>query len=282
MFSFLRKEQEKKQIEQIIRAHPESPNYHWYEYVPNIYVDLIYHLNNVKTKMNYSLYDIATDDIEQMVYDILEHNREEAYIKLYRNQTIGAEGTLIFEYVVAPHTVKREKRFVTRQVKKLIDEHVDLSAPVVQQVESIYSAIIKDSAYDEYYERRRRKQFRHSQLEPNLAYTVLSKKIGVCGGYARLFVEVFDQLGLENYYVVGYRSGEGHAWNAVRIGQHLYHVDATLDLDMNIPRVPATTYGLFTSAADLEAQWNRSHYPPISPLSYQERKQLLIEQLERN
>lgn len=71
-------------------------------------------------------------------------------------------------------------------------------------------------------------------LSPQDAETVFRQHLGVCAGYANLFKALAERLELPTAFVVGdSRSATGeiagisHAWNAVRINQKWYLLDAT-------------------------------------------------------
>jgi hypothetical protein len=71
---------------------------------------------------------------------------------------------------------------------------------------------------------------------PQDAETVFRTRKSVCAGYAYLFEAIAKAAGIEAYYVGGEargdgtgEAGEGHAWNAVRIGGRYYLLDATWD-----------------------------------------------------
>ena len=61
--------------------------------------------------------------------------------------------------------------------------------------------------------------------------SVLLGKESVCAGYARTTKLLLDQLGVENYYVLGFDKSDpvngGHAWNIVKCEGNYYHVDTT-------------------------------------------------------
>jgi transglutaminase/protease-like cytokinesis protein 3 len=68
------------------------------------------------------------------------------------------------------------------------------------------------------------------------ADTVFHARRGVCSGYAKLMVAIGTAAGIETKYIVGSSrdmggdvSGQGHAWNAVRVGQRWFLLDATWD-----------------------------------------------------
>jgi len=76
----------------------------------------------------------------------------------------------------------------------------------------------------------------NKKYPPQDAATVMRTRKGVCAGYSQLFAALGKAAGLDAIYVVGDTrtqsgaiSGEGHAWNAVRIGQRWYLVDTTWD-----------------------------------------------------
>ena len=71
---------------------------------------------------------------------------------------------------------------------------------------------------------------------PQDADTVFRTRLGVCAGYANLFVALARAAGLEAVYLVGKSrdeegglSGSGHAWNAVRLDGAWHLVDVTWD-----------------------------------------------------
>jgi hypothetical protein len=72
------------------------------------------------------------------------------------------------------------------------------------------------------------------------AQAVFRSRVGVCAGYAKLLVELAKVTGDEILYVVGDArgeespmEGEGHAWNAARIGGNWYLIDPTWDSGTN-------------------------------------------------
>lgn len=59
-------------------------------------------------------------------------------------------------------------------------------------------------------------------------YGALVLKKAVCAGYARAYMYLMQQLGIECMYVRGDCSGEGrHGWNIVKLEGDYYHVDVT-------------------------------------------------------
>ena len=78
--------------------------------------------------------------------------------------------------------------------------------------------------------------YRRKSYPPQDAQTVFRTRKGVCSGYARLMQAFGKAAGFEVAYIPGdYRdlsgglSGEGHAWNGVKINGKWYLMDATWD-----------------------------------------------------
>lgn len=55
------------------------------------------------------------------------------------------------------------------------------------------------------------------------------KKAVVCEGYSKLMQLVLNELGIENIYITGRAGGGEHAWNAVKIDEEWFLLDATWD-----------------------------------------------------
>lgn len=78
---------------------------------------------------------------------------------------------------------------------------------------------------------------RHERRLPDQdAEIVFQRRVAVCAGYALLFRALGKELGLAVSFVGGVarssgmdETGEGHAWNAVRLGLQTYLVDVTWD-----------------------------------------------------
>jgi hypothetical protein len=78
-----------------------------------------------------------------------------------------------------------------------------------------------------------------SYLLKQSAYAALINKTSVCQGYATLFNYMANYAGLDSRIILGKssdeqgKSDELHAWNAVKIGDYYYYVDATWDSGNN-------------------------------------------------
>ncbi len=75
-----------------------------------------------------------------------------------------------------------------------------------------------------------------AERAPQDARTVYTRHMGVCEGFARLFLAIAKAAGMEAQYLLGDAKGDGgqvdgngHAWNAVKIGGAWQLVDVTWD-----------------------------------------------------
>jgi transglutaminase-like putative cysteine protease len=106
----------------------------------------------------------------------------------------------------------------------------DKAPDELTRARAIHDYIADRTVYDVYSLTHR------AERAPQDAQTVFAHKLGVCEGYARLFVAMAKEAGLEAAYIVGDArgaggevDGNGHAWNAVKAAGNWYLVDATWD-----------------------------------------------------
>ena len=99
----------------------------------------------------------------------------------------------------------------------------------IQRVKLIHDFIAMRVAYDA-------PSYVAGEYPPQDAETTFRTSLSVCAGYANLFHAMAQEVGIESRVVVGDTrkpdgniSGEGHAWNAVRIESKWYLVDVTWD-----------------------------------------------------
>ncbi len=98
-----------------------------------------------------------------------------------------------------------------------------------QRLKAVHDYVADRVAYDV-------PSYRAHQYPPQDAQTVFETRLSVCAGYANLAKALGDRAGLEIVVVAGDArgsdgtlSGEGHAWNAARLGDRWVLFDATWD-----------------------------------------------------
>ena len=102
------------------------------------------------------------------------------------------------------------------------------------------------------------------------SYGALVKKIAVCDGYAKTFVNMAEACGLEAKRVSGTAFGGPHAWNRIKLDGQWYNVDVTGE-DPIIEGKPNDIYGyeklcnqyinVTDKQLDWDHQWDRDRYP---------------------
>lgn len=146
---------------------------------------------------------------------------------------------------------KREKlqEEITQEVEKYMDLIVGISSDYEKEL-ILHDAIAHKVtyAYDE----------NHNAQQERWAHTIegiFSKKYysAVCEGYAKAFQLLLNAAGIENVYVVGKASGQGHAWNQVKIEEEWYNVDLTWNDSRD-----QKNYRYFNLADDI---FDRNHVP---------------------
>ncbi len=107
------------------------------------------------------------------------------------------------------------KKVIELCVENLLSE-VDPEAPEWDRVQFVYETLIQNTEYD-------------LQAEENQnIYSVFVGRASVCLGYAKATQYLLNKLGIECVLVQGtVDTGEGHAWNLVKVDGDYYYVDTT-------------------------------------------------------
>ena len=101
-----------------------------------------------------------------------------------------------------------------QRISELIAEAVHPGMNPVQIALSVHDWMIANCVYDE-------------TLEANTGYDLLVDGTTVCAGYAGLYMDVLNRLGIPCIQVTS--QDMNHAWNLVQIDGCWYHVDVTWD-----------------------------------------------------
>ena len=105
----------------------------------------------------------------------------------------------------------------------------DAEPDELKRLKALHDYVADRVAYDV-------ESFRAGRYPPQDAQTVFEGRLSVCAGYANLLKALGEEAGIEIVVVGGHArgsdgdlSGLGHAWNAARVGDRWYLLDATWD-----------------------------------------------------
>ena len=210
-------------------------------------------LDEMKTTINISAYDIYTDTVEaellQELYAQVCYSRPDFFFvdpSMYSMTVTGTTKKKI--RAIKPfYTYSQEDR---EKYQTLIDEevehmtmHIDDHMTPFQKIMQIHDNMVFDFSYD----------YDFSDDSATLL-SILSGK-ATCMGYTYVFNYIMDYLGIETRFLPSYPME--HAWSLVKIGSKWYHMDVTWD-DQDIPYLVYHTYAL--SSDDMFLNYHDTTY----------------------
>lgn len=215
----------------------------------------------------FPLHECSIDEMDAIVSYVIEHSPFETYVDTWTLSDDESEGELELAYELPARSIDTQRAYVKRAVERIVADVPD-EATEAEQVKFVYDAILSFATYDEETADRLEGNDSYGYTLANTAYGLLVEQTGVCEGFARLFVQLFDALGLDNYYVIGENEKEGHAWNLVRVDGAYYYLDATTDAPVPGDVRDVTYEDFLVPASDLPYTWNVSDYPPSAPVRH--------------
>lgn len=184
----------------------------------NLYVEILYALNNYVNEMEVSSKD--TDEIDRVFQYVMLDHPEIFYADGYSfvKYAMGEEIKKItftgnYVYTAEERQLKEEQ---IREAAETILEGIDPELSDYEKVKAVYEIIIRDTEYD-----------RQAVDNQNICSVFLGRE-SVCQGYAKAAQYLLQKLGIPAAVVLGtVDNGEGHAWNLVQIDHEYYYMDAT-------------------------------------------------------
>lgn len=184
----------------------------------NLYVEILYALENYIDEMELSTMD--TDQIDKVFQCVMMDHPEIFYTDGYSfiKYTLGNEvkkitfkGTYIYSQ---EEKEIREVQIEEAALKMLAGIRAD--AADYEKVKYVYETVIDHTEYD------------LEAVDNQNICSVFLNKSSVCQGYAKAVQYLLTKLGVPSTLVIGtVETGEGHAWNLVKIDNRYYYVDAT-------------------------------------------------------
>ncbi|MBO5143353.1 MAG: transglutaminase domain-containing protein [Clostridia bacterium] len=138
--------------------------------------------------------------------------------------------TLMVEYGVSEEKTKEYQEAVYNKSKEVVKEIIKENMTDYDKVIAIYDYLEDNARYNnaalEYAMSGNKDLYK---VYPNSwnTYGILCEETGVCQSYAYAFNALAYESGLESVMVTGTMNNGGHAWNAVKINEKWYMVDAT-------------------------------------------------------
>ncbi len=184
----------------------------------NLYVEILYALENYIDEMEVSVKD--TTQIDKVFQYVLLDHPEIFYTDGYSfvKYTLGDEIKKItfkgtYTYNQGEKKVK-EKEIEEAALKLLTGISADSTD--YEKVKYVYETIINQTEYD-----------MEAEDNQNICSVFLNKS-SVCQGYAKAVQYLLTKLNIPSTLVIGtVETGEGHAWNLVKINNQYYYLDAT-------------------------------------------------------
>lgn len=160
------------------------------------------------------------NNIDKIFQCVLVDHPEYFYVQGYQYTTYTKADELVKITFIGNYNLSKEeakKRQVQIEEKSAaILGGIAKEASEYEKVKYVYETIILQTEYD-----------LNSSDNQNI-YSVFVNQMSVCQGYAKSAQYLLNQLGIECVLVLGeVSSGEGHAWNLVKIEGKYYYIDTT-------------------------------------------------------
>lgn len=132
---------------------------------------------------------------------------------------------MTFSYEMIYVTTAEQEAEVDAAIEAVLAELDIEEESQYEKICAIYDYICENVEYD--YENL----YDEDYLLKYSTYAALINKTSVCQGYATLFYRLALECDIDNMVITGYstKTGEGHAWNIVLLGDEYYNIDATWD-----------------------------------------------------
>lgn len=159
-------------------------------------------------------------DIDRIFQCVLNDHPELFYVEgySYTKYTRGERTTAIEfsgTYNVDRETAESRREAIEAAAEEILSG-IDVNADQYTRVKYVYDTIIRNTDYE------------LDAPDNQNIYSVFVNHLSVCQGYAKATQYLLNRLGVECTLVLGtVDTGEGHAWNLVKVDGSYYYVDTT-------------------------------------------------------
>ena len=163
---------------------------------------------------------LAEADIDRIFQCVLNDHPELFYVDGYSYTKYTRGDKLVSikfsgSYIADEETVGERLARIDSAANEIL-AGISGDADQYTKVKYIYDTIIRNTEYD------------LSASDNQNIYSVFINRRSVCQGYAKAVQFLLNRLGMESTLVLGtVDTGEGHAWNLVKIDGSYYYLDAT-------------------------------------------------------
>ena len=224
-----------------------------------IYLDILDAIKEMRNVIDVSKYDISFDEGPLIFKSVLADYPEFFFVSRHLSATRHPEDTnkitALFIYYTDGETVDKidsngtltviaNRDTIAKKIKQFNQKVEDVlkTIPVnsedIVKEKVIYDWIIDNTTYDYDSANKPDAQFGEAMGHAWDIYGALIDGKIVCEGYAKAFVYLCHQVGINATTVSGHCDGIGHMWNAVEIEKEWYMIDVTWDdVDLDFPFV---------------------------------------------
>ena len=159
-------------------------------------------------------------DVDRIFQCVLMDHPELFYVEGYTYTKYNRGDKIIAIRFSGTYSMDREQALARKEeideaAQILLNEAAGLTNDY-DKVKYVYDTIIKNTEYD------------LNATDNQNVYSVFVNHRSVCQGYAKSVQYLLDRMGVECALVQGsVDTGEGHAWNLVKVNGSYYYVDAT-------------------------------------------------------
>lgn len=174
------------------------------------------------TKLNKQGINMGLDetDVDKIFQCVLMDHPELFYVEGYTYTKYSQGGKLLIISFSGNFSADRDKagkrmEEIRSAAQPLLDEAAGLTGDY-DKVKYVYETVIRNTEYD------------LASTDNQNIYSVFVNHRSVCQGYAKAVQYLLNRMGVECALVQGtVDTGEGHAWNLVKVDGSYYYVDAT-------------------------------------------------------